>query len=56
MKLNEATKNALVKKKCIELIPVITKYISSYFTDTHLNLGMKSIFDYINKKDNAYKG
>jgi hypothetical protein len=56
MKLNESTKSPLVKKKCIELIPIITKYISSFFTDSHLNVGMKSIFSYINKKDNPHKG
>jgi len=46
----------LVKKKCIELIPICAKNISLYFTDTHLNQGIKSIFAYINKKDNAFKG
>jgi hypothetical protein len=53
MKLNSETKNAYVKKKCIELIPILAKHIPDHFSDHHLEFGIKSIFSFINKKENA---
>jgi hypothetical protein len=56
MKMHESTKSALVKRKCIELLPLMVKYIPGHFSDTQLDQALKSIFNYIGKKDNKDRG
>ena len=33
---NKSSSNSFVKKKCIEIMPLLVKYISPFFTDVHL--------------------
>ncbi len=55
--MNEMNKSsAFVKKKCIEIMPILVKYIQNNFTDQHLDQALKAIFSYINKKDNKDRG
>lgn len=45
-----------VKKKCIEIMPLLVKYIQPYFSEAHLELAIKAIFAFITKKDNKDRG
>ena len=57
MKLNDTSKSStFVKKKCIEIMPLLVKYIQPHFTDQHLEMALKAMFNYIAKKDNKDRG
>lgn len=49
MIMHETTKDPFVKKKSIDIIPQMYKYISPYghFTDAHLNRALTSIFYFL---------
>ena len=57
MKMHENNKaSPYVKKKCIEIMPLLVKHIQPYFLDSHLELSIKAIFGFITKKDNKDRG
>lgn len=56
MKLHDATKNALVKKKCIEIMPLLYKYILQHFNDSNLDHVMRSLISFVMKKENKDRG
>jgi len=49
MYMHEQTRDALVRKKSIDIIPQMYKYISPYghFTDAHLKRTLTSIFAFM---------
>lgn len=58
MELLNKSKSNLVRKKCIELIPVLHKYVEEVFKNNKdlLPLALQAIFEFINKKDNKDRG
>lgn len=56
--LNETTRNALVKKKCIELIPIMYENIKPVFTKDKelLESAIKGIINYIRQPNNKDRG
>lgn len=62
MKLLSKSKNGLVKKRCIELIPQMFKYIGSLFDvkdpegAANLKKAMAAIFDFIKLPNNKDRG
>lgn len=56
MNLYDSSKNALVRKKCIELIPQLYKHLKEHFDHRKLTNAMKAIFTYINDKKNQDRG
>ena len=49
MSLHESTKSPFVKKKSIEILPQMYKYISNvnHFSDQHLDRALGAIFNFI---------
>jgi len=47
--MHDTTKSPFVKKKSIEILPQMYKYISNYghFSDDHLKKAMNSIFNFL---------
>ena len=47
--MHESTKNPFVKRKSIEILPQMYKYISNYnhFSDQHLDKALRAIFQFI---------
>ncbi len=54
--MHETTRSPFVKRKSIEILPLLVKFIESHFTDQHLDLSLKAIFQYVTKKDNKDRG
>lgn len=59
MQMHETTKSPFVKKKSIEILPQMYKYISNYglFSDQHLTKAITAIFNFMAipiKKDKEY--
>jgi hypothetical protein len=49
MMMHETTKSPFVKKKSIEILPQMYKYISNYnhFSDKHLGQALNAIFRFL---------
>ena len=60
MTLNQNTRNALVKKKCIELIPILYENIKHVFTGDKNKIllinAIKGIISYIDTPNNKDRG
>jgi hypothetical protein len=57
MKLLQTSRNALVKKRCIEIIPALYKYITNFFNQgDNLDVAMKAILEFIRIPGNKERG
>jgi hypothetical protein len=56
MQLFKTSKNQQVKKKCIEIIPQLFKYMNQNFSSEDIETSMNLIFAFITQKDNKDKG
>lgn len=56
MSLLKTTKNALVRKYCIEVIPAMYKSIQEMQKGEHLDAAMKAILDFIKTPNNKERG
>lgn len=56
MKLNDTTKNALVKRTCTGHFPLLLKYIPNKFTAKVLEKATRSILNFVIKRDRGERG
>jgi len=57
MRLLDSSKSPLVRKKCIELIPSMYKYITKHFQISgNLDTAMRAIFAFIEQPGNKDRG